>query len=123
VADNIAITAGSGTNVATDERTIAATTVHVQRVGEIASAGQANGQVTPTTTAATLLAARDTRKFATFVNHTDKEVFIGIATVTTSNGLKLPVGASIDVHSDDLIQCIIASGTATGAIHYVEVYD
>jgi len=32
VTDNIAVTAGSGTNVATDERTIASTTVHVQRI-------------------------------------------------------------------------------------------
>lgn len=121
MADNVAITAGSGTNVATDERTINAVTVHIQRVGEIGSGAEANGQVAPTSTAGTLLAARETRKRATFVNHGSVDVYIGIATVTTSNGLKLPPGASITLYNVVLIQAITASGT--GAVHYIEEYD
>ena len=35
MADNVAITAGAGTNVSSDERTIDAITVQVQRVNDI----------------------------------------------------------------------------------------
>lgn len=121
MADNVPITAGSGTTVGTDERTINGTAVQVQRVDEQGGTAMANGQVTPTTTAATLVAARDTRKVVTLVNHGSVDVYIGIATVTTSNGLKLPPGASIDLKTTALIQAITASGT--GAIHYAEIYD
>ena len=121
MADNVAITAGAGTTVATDERTIAAATVHIQRVGEIGSSTLANGQVAPTTTAATLLAARDSRKRVVFVNRGTVNVFIGIATVTTANGIQLSPGDSLTLYTTALTQAITASGT--GAIHYIEEYD
>jgi hypothetical protein len=119
--DNVAITAGSGTNVATDERTINSVAVQIQRVDEIGSSAVATGQVASTNSAATLLAARETRKYVTFVNHGSVDVYIGPATVTTSNGIKLTPGSSITLHLTALVQAITASGT--GAIHYAEVYD
>lgn len=121
MADNVAITAGSGTTIGTDERTINSTSVQVQRVDEQGGTAIASGQVAPTGTAGTLLAARDTRKVATFVNRGNQSVFIGPATVTTSNGLELKPGDSIDMFSTALIQAITSSGT--GRVDYLEVYD
>ena len=121
MADNVAITAGSGTTIATDERSINSTNVQIQRVSDIGASAIATGQVAPTGTAGTLLAARETRKRVTFVNHGAVDVYIGPATVTTSNGLKLPPGASITLHMTALIQAITASGT--GDVHYLEEYD
>lgn len=121
MADNIDITPGSGATVATDGRTIDSTSVQVQRVDEIGSSALANGQVAPTTSAATLVAARDTRKRLILENVGQVAVWIGIATVTTANGLMLPIGASITLRTTALVQAITASGT--GAIAYVEEYD
>lgn len=121
MADNVAITAGSGTNVATDERTINSVTVQVQRTVEIGSSTIVSGQVAPTGSAATLLAARETRKFVVFYNVGAVDVYIGPATVTTGNGLKLPAGASITLEITALIQAITAAGTAS--VHYIEGYD
>lgn len=121
MADNVAITAGSGTTVATDERTINSTTVHVQRVDEQGATSIASGQVAPTNSAATLIAARETRKRVVFVNHGTVDVYVGPATVTTSNGLKIAIGASLTLYTTALVQAITASGT--GAVHYVEEFD
>lgn len=121
MADNVAITAGSGTTVATDERTINATTVHVQRTDEIGASAIASGQAAPTSTAATLVAARETRKRLILVNQGTVDVYVGPATVTTSNGLKIPAGAALTLYTTALIQGITSSGT--GAIHYIEEYD
>lgn len=121
MADNVAITAGSGTTIGSDERSINSTNVQIQRVDEIGSSAFATGQVAPTNSAATLLAARDTRKTCVFVNHGTVDVYVGPATVTTSNGLKLPPGASLEFPCTALIQAITASGT--GSVHYLEVYD
>jgi len=123
MADNVAITAGSGTAVSTDERTINATTVHVQRVNDIGSSAIANGQVNISNSAATLLAARDTRKRVTFVNRMPVAVFIGIATVTTANGFQLDPGAAITLHTTALIQGITAASTSSVYVHYIEEYD
>ena len=119
--DNIAVTPGVGATVASDERTISATAVHVQRVSDEGGTAIANGQAAPTSTAATLVAARDTRKTLTLTNHGSVDVYIGVATVTTANGHKMPPGSSMDIDSTALIQGITASGT--GAIHYVETYS
>jgi hypothetical protein len=121
LADNVAITAGAGTNVATDERSINSVTVHVQRVGEIGAAAIANGQTAPTNSAANIVAARETRKTVTLVNHGSVDVYVGAATVTTANGVKVPAGASITIPTTAAVQGITASGT--GAVHYVETYD
>lgn len=123
MADNVSITAGSGTTVGTDERTINSVAVQVQRVDEQASTAFATGQVTPTTTAATLLAARDTRKTVTFLNLGTQTVYVGPATVTTANGFPIAPGAALTMPVQALIQCIIATGTASSFVAYVEYYD
>jgi hypothetical protein len=123
VADDVAITAGAGTTIATDERTIAGTAKHVQRVDEQGSSAIATAQVTPTTTAGTLIAARDTRKRVIFTNNGSTDCYVGPATVTTANGFKIPAGYTLTLYTTALVQAIIASGTMTGAIHIVEEYD
>ncbi len=123
MADNVAITAGSGTNVATDERTINSTTVHIQRTDEIGASTLANGQVVPTTTAATLVAARETRKRLIIQNIGACSVYVGIATVTTANGLPIPPAATLTLYSTALIQSIIATGSTGANIAYIEEYD
>lgn len=121
MADDVAITAGSGTTIGADERSINSVNVKVQRVVVEGGTSFATGQVAPTNSAATLLAARETRKSVTFVNVGTVDVYIGPATVTTGNGLKLEVGASITMYTTALIQAITSSGT--GSVHYVEYYD
>lgn len=125
MADNIAVTAGSGTNLATDERTIAATTVHVQRTGEIGATSIASGQVEISSTSATIAAARDTRKRIIIVNRQTVPVFIELTTATTSD-LRLDPGDSITLYTTGLIAGITtAAYTATGdaKVHYIEEYD
>jgi hypothetical protein len=122
MADNDNVTGASGTiAVATDERVINAATVKVQRVGELGNSAQANGQVAASTTAATLIAARDTRKLVTVVNTGSTTVYVGVATVTAANGAKILPGAGRDFRSTVLLQLIVASGT--GSVDYVETYD
>lgn len=124
MADNIAITAGSGTTVGTDERTINSTAVQVQRVDEQGGTGWVTGQVAVTASAATLIAARETRKYATILNGSNVTIFVGPATVTTANGFALAPGAALTVPSTVLIQQIAASITGlSGTTYYQEVYD
>lgn len=124
MADNVAISAGSGVTVGTDERTINAIAVEVQRVVVEGGTAIATGQVTPTATAATLLALRDTRKSCTFYNGTNMTVFVGPATVTTANGFGIPAGGALTITTTALVQNIVASVTGlTGVVHYVESYD
>ena len=121
MADDVAITAGSGTLIAADNRTINSASVYVQRVVCQGSTTMANGQVAPTNSAATLLAARDTRQRVIFLNSGTVTVYIGIATVTTGNGFRLAPGASVTLYTQVLIQAITASGT--GSIDYIEEFD
>lgn len=122
MADNVALPAASG-SAAADERTINSATVLVQRVGEIGSTAIATGQVTVTTTAATLVAARDTRKRLIIRNNSSSDCWIGPATVTTANGFRIEVGASVTLYTTALVQAIIASGTMVGDVDYIEEYD
>ena len=123
MADNVAITAGSGTAVAADERTIAATTVYVQRVSEIGSTAIAVARITPTTSPATLVAARDTRKRLVITNNSNTTVYVGPATVSTANGYPIGGGYTLTLYTTILVQCIIASGTASADVACVEEYD
>lgn len=123
MADDVSITAGAGTKIAADERTINAQTVFVQRVGEIGSSALANGQVVPTTSAATLVAARETRKRLILENIGNCDVYVGIASVTTANGLKMPPGSSLTLYTTALIQSIIATGATGANMAYIEEYD
>lgn len=124
MADDVAITAGSGTTVGADERTINAVAVKVQRVVVEGGTSIATGQVTPTATAATLIAARETRKSVVFYNGTNLTVYVGPATVTTSNGFAMPPGSGLTLTTTALVQNIVASVTGlTGVVYYAETFD
>lgn len=125
MADNVAVSAGSGTTIGTDERTINAVAVQVQRVDEQGSTAISTVQTNISNTAATLIAARDTRKRVTFVNRQAEAVFIGPATVTTANGFQLDAGAAFTSYTTALVQGITAAATLNSAIkvHIYEEYD
>lgn len=126
MADGVAITAGAGTNVHTDERTINSTSGHIQRVDEIGGSAFANGQVTVTNSATTIAAARETRKSLLIVNRQTVAIWVGLTTVTTANGVRLDPGDSITITTTALVQGITAaaySGTGDALTQYVETYD
>ena len=122
--DDVSITAGSGTVVGADERTINATSVKVQRVVVEGGSAWATGHVDVTASAATLLAARETRKYVTILNQSNVTIYIGPATVTVANGFILAPGASITLSTTVLIQQIASSVTGlTGSTYYSEHAD
>jgi hypothetical protein len=112
--------------VATDERTVAAVTVHVQRVGEIGGQTIAADDVSVTTTSAEKVAARDTRKYVTILAspaNTDT-IYVGASGVdaaTPASGFRLDPGASITLYTTAAVHADATSGTQ--AAYYVEVYD
>lgn len=120
--DNVSITAGSGTVVATDERSIASTTVHVQRVVPLGGSSIANAHVTVTNTATTIKAATETQHCVTIVNFQTVPIYVGGATVTTSNGFRLDPGASLSLHTTAEVQGITSAAyTAAGEDDKVHV--
>ncbi len=123
MADNVAITAGSGPTVATDERTINSTAVHIQRVIPIGQSALANGHVTVTNSATTIHAATETREWITIVNYQTVPIYVGGATVTTSNGFRLDPGASLTLQTTAEVQGITSAAyTAAGEddkTHYI----
>ena len=129
MADNVTVPpTGSGTAtpvIGTDERTINSVAVQVQRVDEQGSTAIATAQTNITNSAATLIAARDTRKRVIFVNRQAEAVFIGPATVTTSNGFQVDPGAGLTLYTTALIQGITSAATLNSAIkiHSLEEYD
>lgn len=122
MADNVAITAGSGTNVATDERTIASTTVHVQRVSEIGSTSIATGQASCSSTGGSKVSARETRKRVVLYNHGANTVFVGASGVATTDGLRLDAGSSVTLYTTAAIHAVCAT-SETATLGYVEEYD
>ena len=115
MADNVAITAGSGTTIATDERTINSTAVQVQRTVPLGGSSIANGHVTVTNTATEIRAATDTQHCVTIVNYQTVPIYVGAATVTTSAGFRLDPGASVTLHTTAAVQGITSAAyTAAG---------
>jgi len=127
VADDIAVTPGTGKTIAADERTINSATVLVQRVTPEGGTDFTTGHVTVTNTATTIIAAKETRKQATVVNYQTVPIYVGPATVTTSTGIRLDPGAAMDFYTTKLIQGITAAAyTAAGEddkTHYAEFHD
>ena len=113
--DNVAITAGSGTTVGTDERTINSTAVQVQRMVPLGGSSLANAHVTVTNTATEIRAATDTAWETTIVNYQTVPIYVGAATVTTSTGFRLDPGASLTLHTTAAVQGITSAAyTAAG---------
>lgn len=123
MADNVAITAGSGTTVGTDERTINAVAVQVQRVDEQGSTTLANGQVSVDTTSGgvQIAAARDTRKSLILRNQGTVAIYVGQGTVSSANGFLVNPGEALMIQTTAQVKAIAASSSATVA--YIEEYD
>ena len=126
MADNIDVTPGSGKTVASDERTIAATTVHIQRVDEIGSATGATAQVTISNSTTAIAAARDTRKRITIVNYQTVPIFVNPGASATTADFRLNPGDAITLYTTVAVNAITAAAyTAAGdaKVHYIEEYD
>lgn len=123
MADNVAITAGTGTTVGTDERTINSVAVQVQRVDEQGSTAIANGQVTVDTTSGgvTIAAARDTRKSILLRNQGTVAIYVGQGTVSSTNGMLVNPGEALMIGTTAAVKAIAASSSAT--VGYIEEYD
>lgn len=81
-----------------------------------------NNQVTAATSAKTLVIARLTRRAVTFRNlDATISVYIGNATVTSTNGFLLKAGESVTWNVTGLVQVIAASGSPVVA--YEDEYD
>ena len=123
MSDTVAITAGSGTTISTDERTINATAQHVQRIVPLGGSSLANGHVTVTNTATEIRAATETQHCVVIVNYQTVPIYVGGATVTTSNGFRLDPGASVSLHTTAAVQGITSAAyTAAGEddkTHYI----
>jgi len=129
VADNVTVDNGALTDYApaTDERTIAAVAVHVQRMGEIGNTSGASAQTTVTNSSTSIVAARETRKSATLLNLQTVAVYVDVSggTATTSH-FRLDPGASITVRTTAAITGITSAAyTASGdaKIHSFETFD
>lgn len=97
--------------------------MHVQRVVGIGGTTIANAHVTVTNTATEIRAATDTQVWVTIVNYQTVPVYVGAATVTTSTGIRLDPGASIDLWTTAAVQGITSAAyTAAGEddkVHYI----
>ena len=121
MADNIAVTAGSGTSIATDDRS----SVHYQRVIAQAGSTGSSGQTTVTNSSTTVKAATTERLYITLVNYQTVPVFVDPAggTATTSN-FRLNPGDSMTIYSNTAITAITAaaySASGDAKVHYFEV--
>lgn len=95
-------------------------TVTVNKI--TAAAHVASAHVTASVTAGTLVAANATRRSVVCQNlDTTITVWVGPATVTTSNGIRLQPGQSVSIDSTALIQVIAESGSPVVA--EMETYD
>lgn len=129
MADNVTIPAtGTGTAtpvIATDERTIAATTVQIQRMVAIGSSSIAAAQTTISNSSATIAAARDTRQRLIIVNRQTVAIFIELTTATTSD-FRLDPGESITLYTTGLVAGITSaaySASGDAKVHSIEEYD
>jgi hypothetical protein len=87
----------------------------------VGAPNQLNGQLAPTSVAATAVIARSTRTEATLLNTGTVTVFVGPAGVTAATGFPIAVNASLTVTWVGLIQMITAS--ATGALNFWEEWN
>jgi hypothetical protein len=125
MADTVEVTAGSGTVIATDERTISSVAAHVQRVAPHGCPAITVGQVEVSNSSTAILAADSTRMSVTLVNRQLVSVYIDDATATTS-GFRLDPGDSITLGTGAVINGITSSAySASGdaKVHFIAVHD
>ena len=127
MADNLVLNAGSGGGTAaTDERTIAGTAVHVQRVAPHGTPNLTVGQVT-VSNAATAICAEDTTRYAiTIVNRELSSVYLDDSTAVSTAAFRLDPGDSVTWATGAAIYGIApAAYTPAGddKVHYVSLHD
>lgn len=123
MADGVAITAGAGTTIHTDERTINSVSGHVQRVNEQGSTAVAVGTASVTTTSGSAVAARETRKRVVLISlaSNSANMTVGPSGVASGTGPTLAPGASVTLRTTAAIHADAASGTQS--LEYIEEYD
>lgn len=126
MADDVAITAGSGTTIGADERTINSTAVKVQRVVAEGGTAIAADDISVTTSAPLVCAARETRKSITVLASpaNTEAIYVGASNVdgaTPANGFRLDPGAAITIPTTAAVYADAISATQT--CYFIESYD
>lgn len=124
MADNVTLP-GTGEVAATDERTIAAATVQVQRVAPHGAPNITVGQVTVTDSSTQIAAAKDTRHSILLVNRQTVAVWIDDA-AAAGTAFRLDPGDSITLFTGAVVNGITSAAyTASGdaKVHYIEAHD
>jgi hypothetical protein len=123
MADNVAITAGSGTTISTDERTISSVAQHVQRVVPLGGSTIVAGHAEISNAHAQISPAAETQHCVTIVNYQTVPVYVGPHEVATTDGFRLDPGASLTLHTTAEVFGITAAAyTAAGEddkVHYI----
>jgi hypothetical protein len=127
MADNVVVDNGSLTDytVGTDERTISAVAVQVQRVAPHGAPNMTDGQVTVTNSSTAIIAADSTRHSVIIVNRQTVAVYIGDGTVTTAD-FRLDPGDSIALFTSAVVNGITAaaySASGDAKVHYIATHD
>jgi len=119
LADDVAVTAGAGTAIATQDRSAR----HFQQVIPAGGDTIASGRVNVTTTAAEAIAARSNREYVILLALPSNTDVIDVGDTATASGSDFPLvpGSSITIPTEDAIWADAASGTQVLA--YIEVYD
>lgn len=92
--------------------------------GQSGSASIAATQVNVTNSAATLIAARTSRRRVTVINRQLAAIFVGAPTVTTAVGTQVDPGASLTLYTTALIQAITSAASGgTEKTHVLEEFD
>lgn len=119
MADDVLVTAGSGTTIATQDRSGR----HLQQVIDTGADSIAVGVVSVTTTSGSAVSARVNRKRIVLLAlpaNTDN-IDVGPSGVASGSGFPLAPGASVTLCTTAVIHADAASGTQSLA--YVEEYD
>lgn len=123
MADTVAITAGAGTVISTDERTIAATAQHVQRIVPLGGSSIVSGHAEISNAHVQISPAAETQHCVTIVNYQTVPVYVGPDAVATTDGFRLDPGASLTLHTTAEVFGITAAAyTAAGEddhVHYI----
>jgi hypothetical protein len=119
MADDVAVTAGSGTAIATQDRSAR----HFQQVIPAGADTIASGRSNVTTTAAELIAARSNRVGVLLISVTTNTAIVDVGDTSTASGADIPLnpGDSIYLPTEDAIWADAASGTQS--IAWLELYD
>ena len=119
MADDVAVTAGSGTAIATQDRSAR----HFQQVIPAGADTITSGEVSVTTTAAEAIAARANRVGVQLLALSSNTAIIDVGDTSVASGSDFPLepGASLYLPTEDAIWADAASGTQTLA--FIEFYD